>query len=192
MAAAIVAEIWLTSSFAVGTFGPALHAPEAFAGVALLLLCFALQSSAEELLFRGWMFSVISARPGFVVAVVISSTVFTLLHYNPGASWIFGINVFLFAVFACCWSLSTRNIWGDMAWHAGWNWILATGFGLRVTGLDAHEPALIVRLIPNGPPWFTGGFEGPEGSLPCTLVLAAAVGFLAWRRSQLPPFLKGR
>ncbi len=181
MASAIVAGIWLTNSFAMGAFGKAFLSPEAIAGIALLLACFALQSSAEELLFRGWMLSVISARMGVVAAVAISSAVFTLLHYDPGAGWIFGGNVFLFAVFACCWSLGTGNIWGVMAWHAGWNWILATGFGLRVTGLDAHEPALIGTLIPKGPDYFTGGLEGPEGSLLCTLVLVTAIGFLAWR-----------
>ena len=85
MASCIAAGIWLTSSLGVGAFHPAFHAPEAFAGIALLLLCFALQSSAEELLFRGWMLSVISPRFGVAVAVVISSAVFTLLHYDPGA-----------------------------------------------------------------------------------------------------------
>jgi uncharacterized protein len=181
MASSIVVGIWITHSFAVGAFGKAFQSPDAIAGIALLLACFALQSSAEELLFRGWMLSVISARMGVVIAVAISSAVFTLLHYDPGAGWIFGVNVFLFAVFACCWSLRTGNIWGVMAWHAGWNWILATGFGLRVTGLDAHEPALIVTLTPTGPAYFPGGFEGPEGSLLCTLVLATGIGFLVWR-----------
>ena len=78
-----------------------------------------------------------------------------------------------------------------MARHAGRNWISAAGFGLRVTGLAAHQPALIVTLIPNATPWFTGGFEGPEGSLPCTLVLAAAIGFLVWRWLYVPPLPQG-
>jgi uncharacterized protein len=185
MACAIVAGIWVAGSFVPGAFGKAFLSPEAIAGIALLLVCFALQSSAEELLFRGWMLSVISARFGVVVAVVISSLVFTLLHYDPGAGWIFGANVFLFAVFACCWSLRTGNIWGVMGWHAGWNWILATGFQLRVTGLDVHEPALFVSLIPKGPDYFTGGSEGPEGSLICMLVLATGIGFHLWRSRSI-------
>jgi membrane protease YdiL (CAAX protease family) len=184
MASAIVAGIWLTNSFAAGAFGRAFLSPAAMAGIALLLVCFAVQSSVEELLFRGWMLSVMSSRMGVVVAVAISSATFTLLHYDPGAAWVFVGNVFLFGVFACCWSLRTGNIWSVMGWHAGWNWILATGFELRVTGLDAHEPALLVKLIPKGPDMFTGGAEGPEGSLLCTLVLATAIGVLAWRRGH--------
>jgi hypothetical protein len=37
-----------------------------------------------------------------------------------------------------------------MGWHGGWNWMLAVGFELRVTALDAHLPALLVKLIPVG------------------------------------------
>ena len=187
MASSVIVGIWVTSSFEVGAFGKAFLSPGAIAGIALLMVCFAIQASVEELLFRGWMLSVISARMGVVVAIAISSAVFTILHYDPGADWIFVVNVFLFAVFACCWALRTGNIWGVMGWHAGWNWIFATGFGLRVTGLDAHEPALLVALTPRGPAHFTGGLEGPEGSLICSLVLATAIGFLAWRSGLIRP-----
>lgn len=94
------------------------------------------------------MLSAIAAKFGVVVAIALSSLTFLLLHYDPHASVLFAINVILFAVFASCWALSTRYIWGVMGWHAGWNWLLATGFELRVTGLDAHLPALLVKLNP--------------------------------------------
>jgi uncharacterized protein len=181
MAIAIVAGICLAGGFATGAIGKAFASPPALAGIALLLAGFAVQSSTEELLFRGWMLSAISIKFGVGIAVVISSAVFTLLHYDPGASLIFAINVFLFAVFACCWSLRTGNIWSVMGWHAGWNWTFATGFELRVTGLDAHEPALFIKLFSIGPDYLTGGAEGPEGSLLCTLVLALGIAFNAWR-----------
>ena len=180
MAVAIVAGIWVAGSFAVGPIGAAFGSPPALASIALLLVCFAVQSSVEELLFRGWMLSAIAIKFGVVMAVVISSAIFTLLHYDPGASWIFVANVFLFGVFACCWSLRTGNIWSVMGWHAGWNWTFATGFELRVTGLDAHEPALFIKLIPKGPDYLTGGVQGPEGSLLCTLLLLAAT-IVVWR-----------
>ena len=186
MASAIVGGIWITHSFAAGAFGTAFQSPDAIAGIALLLACFAFQSSVEELLFRGWMLSVISARMGVVVAIIISSAVFTLLHYDPGAHGGFSASTCSCLPCSPVAGLSGwGNIWGVMAWHAGWNWILATGFGLRVTGLDAHEPALIVTLTPTGPAYFTGGMEGPEGSLLCTLVLATGIGFLLWRARSL-------
>jgi hypothetical protein len=68
-----------------------------------------------------------------------------------------------------------------MGWHAGWNWFLATGFELPVTGIDAGVPALIVKLIPQGPDVLTGGGEGPEASAICLLFFAGATASLLWR-----------
>ena len=99
------------------------------------------------------------------------STLINLLHFDSRANWIFVTNVFLFAVFACCWVIRTGDVWGVMGWHGGWNWLLAVGFELRVTALDAHVPALLVKLTPVGPDYLTGGIQGPEGSIVCTLEL---------------------
>jgi len=184
MAGAIVAGGWAAGGFSAGGFAIAFHSPQALGAIAILLACFALQSSVEEILFRGWMLSAIAAKFGVAVAVVVSSAVFTFLHYDPHASWLFAINVFLFAAFACCWAMRTGNIWGVMGWHAGWNWLFATGFEMRVTGLDAHLPALLVKMTPVGPVYLTGGFEGPEGSVMCTVLLVAGIAFLGLRRKK--------
>ena len=73
-----------------------------------------------------------------------------------------------------------------MGWHAGWNWLLAVGFEVPVTGLDVHLPALLVKLTPIGPDALTGGAEGPEGSFLCSLFFAGASALLLWspRRSR--------
>jgi hypothetical protein len=68
-----------------------------------------------------------------------------------------------------------------MGWHAGWNWMLATGFEVPVTGIDAHLPALAVNLSPVGSDFLTGGAQGPEGSIVCTLFFACGIAFFAWR-----------
>src|ERR1700733_3757417 len=110
MVIAIVAGGWIAGGFSAGAFAIAFHSPQALGAMAILLACFALQSSVEEILFRGWMLSAIAAKFGVVIAVVVSSAVFTFLHYDPHAGWLFAINVILFAVFACCWAMSTGNI----------------------------------------------------------------------------------
>ena len=68
-----------------------------------------------------------------------------------------------------------------MGWHAAWNWLLAVGFEVPITGLDVQVPALLVKLSPVGSDALTGGAEGPEGSFLCTLFLAAASAWLFWR-----------
>ena len=119
--------------------------------IVLLLFTFALQSSVEELLFRGWLLSVLAKKFNVPVAVVVSSALFSLLHFSPRDHWLASVGTFLFALFACAWVLRTRSVLGIMGWHAGWNWLLAIGFGLPLTGLDVGIPALLVDLQPVGP-----------------------------------------
>ncbi len=72
MVMAIVAGIWIAGGFHVVAFGRAFHSFVSLGSIAILLICFALQSSVEDLLFRGWMLSAITAKFGFVLAVVLS------------------------------------------------------------------------------------------------------------------------
>jgi len=181
MMAAIVAGIWIVGGLIAGAYVPAFASLTSLASIALLLLGFVVQSGTEELLFRGWMLSAVAAKFGTIAGVVVSSLVFTLLHFDPHAPVLFSFNVFLFAIFACSWALRTGNIWGVMGWHAGWNWLLGVGFGLRVTGLDTHMPALLVKLTQSGSVYLTGGAQGCEGSIVCTAVLLGGIAFNVWR-----------
>jgi uncharacterized protein len=133
----------------------------------LLLFTFALQASVEELLFRGWLMSVLVKKFNVPVAVIVSSALFSLMHFNPRTHWLVSVGTFLFALFACTWVLRTRNVLGIMGWHAGWNWLLAIGFGLPVTGIDVGLPALLLDFQASGPDWLTGGAQGPEASIVC-------------------------
>jgi uncharacterized protein len=178
MTAAIVAGGWLAGAYSAGAIAPAFQSPSGLAVIALLLACFGVQSSAEEILFRGWMLSAVEAKFGTLAGVLISSLVFVLMHFDARAGWLFDVNVFLFAVMACCWSIRTGNIWSVMGWHAGWNWLLAVGFEMPVTGLDGHVPALLVKMTPHGAAYLTGGFEGPEATVMCTVVLLVAIALL--------------
>ena len=181
--AAVVAASWFAGALDAAGYAPAFASPAALGGIAILLLAFAVQSSAEELLFRGWLLSVVARKFNTLAAVGLTSIVFAFLHFSPGQAWLVTLNLLLFSVFACCWALKAGNVWGVMGWHAGWNWLLATGFELPVTGLDAKLPALVVKLIPNGPAYLTGGPQGPEGSLFCTLFFLAGIAFMTRRRS---------
>ena len=159
----------------MGALARAFASPAALGAIALLWLGFAVQASVEEIVFRGWMLSAIAAKLGVATAIVLTSAVFTLLHFEPDGTLVFDANVVLFAVFACLWAIGSGNVWGIMGWHAAWNWIFAVGFELRVTSLDAHLPALLVQMAPRGPDYLTGGTQGPEGSVICSLLLVCAI-----------------
>jgi membrane protease YdiL (CAAX protease family) len=181
MMAVIVMGIWSLNGSVSGAIAPAFGSSAALGGIVLLLLGFALQSSVEEILFRGWMLSAVAAKFGIPAAVALSSLLFTLLHFDSAAPPLFFVNVVLFAVFACCWALRTGSIWGIMGWHAGWNWLLAVGFEQRVTSLDAHLPALLLKLTPTGSEYLTGGSPGAEASIVCTVLLSVAIAYNLWR-----------
>ena len=181
MVAALVACIWLAGGYEPGALFPAAQSPGALIAIAGLFVCFIVQASIEEIIFRGWLTSVITRRTNLIYGVLISSLTFTLVHFSPDTSWLIMGNTLLFALFASVWAISSNNIWGAMGWHSGWNWILATGFDVPVTGLDAGVPALTVSLTPVGTTLLTGGAEGPEGSIFCTILLVCGIIFFAWR-----------
>lgn len=182
--AGLVTAIWLAGGYAAGRTLAAWTSPEALAKIAVLWLGFAVQSSVEEILFRGWLMSAIARKLGLTVAVVLTSLVFMLLHYGPGQHWSLMLVTFLFSLFACAWALRAGSIWAVMGWHAAWNWLLAVGFEVPITGLDVDVPALLVQLAPVGSDALTGGAEGPEGSFLCTLFLASASAALLWRYAR--------
>lgn len=178
----VVCAIWAAGGMQPAGVGPAWRSPSGLLQVALLLPAFAFQSSVEEIMFRGWLLSTLARRSNVAVAVLLVSLTFALLHYSPHQPLRVVASSLLFSLFACTWVLRTGNVWGAMGWHAGWNWLLATGFELPVTGIDAHLPALLVALRPHGGDALTGGAQGPEGSVLCSVFFLLAIAAMASRK----------
>lgn len=178
---AIVAAIWAAGGYQADGFAPAFSAPRDVMSIGILFLCFVVQAGVEEIIFRGWLMSALARKFNVTPAVLLTCVVFTFLHYGRGQELVVTAGVFLFSVFACLWALKARNIWGVMGWHIGWNWLLATGFELPVTGFDMGVPALLVRLVPQGPDLLTGGSQGPESSVVCLAFFVCGTATLLWR-----------
>jgi uncharacterized protein (TIGR03382 family) len=179
---AVVLVIALAGGYEVGTTAAAARAPRALALIVALLVGFSLQSSAEELVFRGWLLSVLCKRWNGLGAVVASSALFALLHYTRGQSWRVTVISVLFALFCCAWALRSRSVLGVMGWHSGWNWLNAVGFAQPLTGLDVGIPPLLLPLVPHGPDWLHGGAQGPEGSAACLAYFVLGLAWLLRRR----------
>jgi membrane protease YdiL (CAAX protease family) len=181
---AVTVAIWAAGGFEAKEYGRAFGSSSALMNLGILLACFTLQSSVEEVVFRGWLLSVTAVKFNIPSAVVLTSLAFSFLHYSPHQPFLVTLGTLLFSVFACLWALKAKSIWGVMGWHSGWNWLLATGFELPVTGLDAKQPALLVHLVPRGPGFLTGGAQGPEGSYLCSLFFVGASALLLWRMKR--------
>lgn len=166
---------------------PSQQGMAALAGVLLVYLGWTIQGPTEEILCRGWLLQAIGARYRPWVGIVVSSLVFTAAH---GLSNAIGpvalINLFLFGVFTCLYTIYEGGLWGVCGLHAAWNWAQGNLFGIEVSGNQAAGGTLL-NYQETGPDLLTGGAFGTEGGLACTVVLGVAimvVAMLLWRRNR--------
>ncbi len=180
----VVAAIWIAGGYEADGYATAFTSPTALISIAILLLCFSVQAGVEEIIFRGWLMSVLARKFNVIIAVAGTCIVFAALHFGRQTPWHDTVMTLLFSLFACCWALKAGSIWGVMGWHGGWNWLLAVGFEVPVTGLDTNMPALLVKLVPQvspGSQFLNGGAQGPEGSVRCGLFFIIAIAWLVLR-----------
>lgn len=181
----VVALIWATGGYQIEASGSLALA--SLIPVAWLMFGFVIQGSAEEIVFRGWFMSLIASRHGLVLAIVLNSALFGLLHAGNiefSRELVFGLgNIVLVGIFLSLYAAKEGSLWGVCGWHAAWNWLLGTGFGLPVSGQDAVVDAFVVDLMDtaDAPWWLTGGAFGPEASAATSLVLLGGILFVGFR-----------
>jgi membrane protease YdiL (CAAX protease family) len=158
----------------------------AIGGSLLTLGGTAIQSSAEEALFRGWLLQSIGARAGPWNGVIVSSLLFGLAHgLNPHVTALGATNLALFGGFLALYALRHGGLWGACAWHTVWNWAESDLFGLSGSGGPLHA-ALLTSVKPGGPDIFTGGPFGPDGGLIQSAVLLIGVAVLVANQRNSP------
>lgn len=95
----------------------------------VLLFVVIIQAPAEEVMFRGWMLSAVTARSGLTVGIIVSSIAFMLFH---GDRLVGGWTMLIYA-FAAVGSLGvllaavaafTRNVAAPAGMHSGYNFTL--------------------------------------------------------------------
>jgi len=146
------------------------------------LLAFLSVGVYEELMFRGYVLQRLNDRSGKVVAVIVSSIVFALLHgFNPGAD-VFGIvNTIGIAIILCVLYFRTGSLWMPIGFHTAWNFSLGYLYSLPVSGIPLYGILKVVEV--DGESRLTGGTYGPEAGLFCTIALAAWGAWLIWKRT---------
>lgn len=150
---------------------------------ARLLLILAPAAFTEELLVRGYIFSVAREAWGTTTAVASTSIVFGLLHwFNPGATVRSLVVVMLAGAFLATVLLVTRSLYAAMLAHLAWNWTLAGVLHAAVSGLPFTVPDY--ELLDAGPDWATGGAWGPEGGLGAAVGLCGGIGYLYARHRR--------
>ena len=137
----------------------------------------------EEMVFRGYGFSVLAEWWGTPAALGITSLAFGLVHLQNEGATPGSVSVVVIAgLFLGTVLVVLRSLWAAFAAHLAWNWALAGALHSAVSGIPFATPDY--RVIDAGPDWATGGVWGPEGGLPAALSLLLVAFYLYTRRPR--------
>ena len=155
--------------------------PYTFGFVLLTIPFWLIQGGTEELVTRGWLLPVMAEKSNKIIAIVVSSSLFGLLHmFNSGFTMQSLIDLILFGVLETFYIIKTDNLWGAAGIHGAWNFAQGNIFGVLVSGSTTGSSLL--QFAPgSGPDWLTGGSFGAEGSIVCTLVMLVTILILAYQ-----------
>ena len=100
----------------------------------------------------------------FWLAAWVTSTLFGFVHTgNNGENW---IGIFAAGAIGFVFVVSVRltgSAWWAIGFHAAWDWAETFFFGTADSGMPAVGSFLVAK--PAGNPFWSGGTNGPEGSL---------------------------
>ncbi len=103
----------------------------------VLFIAVFIQSSAEELMCRGFIYQ--RLRRGYrhpAVAIIGNASLFAFLHiFNPGVNALAIINILLVGISYSLFVYYCDSIWIPMAAHAAWNYTQNIIFGLPNSGI---------------------------------------------------------
>ena len=130
----------------------------------------AIQSGAEELLTRGYMFGVLSKRYNVWVALACNALLFGALHLlNTGVTVLSIVNIVLYGVLLSLVMIYHGSLWFCIAMHTAWNFTQNYLFGLPNSGLVAQQSFLHLEAV-RGDVLYSALF-GVEGGVVCTVVI---------------------
>jgi membrane protease YdiL (CAAX protease family) len=130
----------------------------------------------EELLSRGYHLQNLADGLNMTWGVIISSSIFGLLHLaNPNSSLIAALGIFFAGLFLAYGYLRTRLLWLPVGLHIGWNFFEGVVFGFPVSGLNTPR---LIQQVELGPDLWTGGPFGPEAGLIVLPALLAGAGLI--------------
>jgi membrane protease YdiL (CAAX protease family) len=138
----------------------------------------------EEFLLRGYLQFTLARGIGFWPAAAVLSAGFGLIHLrNDGEHWPGVLAAALIGFFFCLTLRRTGNLWFAVGFHAAWDW--GETFVYSVPDSGTVWRGHLLRSSLHGADWLTGGSVGPEGSVFCFVVIAAA--WIAFDRAYPRP-----
>jgi hypothetical protein len=156
------------------------------------LVLFIIVGYQEELLSRGYHLQNLVDGLNLPLGILLSSSVFALLHLgNPSADWVSTAGILFAGIFLAYAWVRTGKLWLPIGLHIGWNFFEGTIYGFPVSGTGGFH---FIRQTVSGPKLVTGGGFGPEAGLvviPALALGALAIWWYSRRRSVLMPPMPG-
>lgn len=167
----------------------ALHGSAILFWGAKWFLAFLLVGFCEEYEFRGYLQYTLmrgvwglgerlapsNPQPtAFWIAAAIMSLTFGGLHMLNGGENAFGIFQVVLVGLVFSYALwHTGSLWWGIGFHAVWDWAQSFLFGVADSG--NVSPGRLFITHPAGKPLFSGGSDGPEGSLFATVAVVLTI-----------------
>lgn len=158
---------------------------EVFPAIGLLFAVF-VQSSAEELLCRGFMYQrLLKSTNSPAFAIIFNSLFFTALHlFNNGMSILPFYCIFIFGVFASMFVYYFDSLWMAMGVHAMWNFTQSILLGLPNSGNNVPYSIFRIGSSVKGSFAYNPIF-GLEGTiLSSVLMTACCVALYLWKSKK--------
>ena len=148
------------------------------------IVFFIIQSAGEEVITRAYLIPMIENRFNTLAALVVSASVFALLHLgNEHFTWIGFLNILAGGALMALFFIRFRNIWVCTGLHAGWNFVQASLLDFNVSGIDVYS---FIQFRDIGYPGLSGGAFGYEGSWIALMIQAGSIYlFIRQNRSEL-------
>lgn len=146
----------------------------------LFFICVFIQSAAEELADRWYLYQKLRRRyKAPWIAVVVNSIVFAAMHLlNPGISFLAVAQIFAVAIVFSMFVYYYNGLWIAAAFHAAWNFTQSIVFGLPNSGIvSAYSVFKLDAASATNGPFYSVNF-GVEGSPGAVLILIALAVFI--------------
>ena len=89
---------------------------------------------AEEIIFRGYLFSGLRTKIKFIYAALLTSLIFAMPHLieskDGGILWIAGLDTFILSMVSSALREKTRSLWSSMLLHSFKNGVAFVGLFL--------------------------------------------------------------
>jgi membrane protease YdiL (CAAX protease family) len=176
---------WSTGWLTISGYGWNAATEHSFGNIMMSsLLAMLMVGFHEELLSRGYQvlnlteglrYPQIGSRGAVVIAVLITSSLFGIMHiFNANASAVSTVNITLAGIVLAVPYILTGSLGISVGLHFSWNFVMAAVLGFPVSGINFETS--VIRIQQKGPELWTGGAFGPEAGIIGVMGMAIMMG----------------